>query len=114
MDQAEYARRLKKLIIQENANPDRYVFLSFASAEGFGGGCIVKARGPVTARIRAMRAGLRPQGCQTYATELNDQSVPGVEYHNRLLSLEECHAIFPGSSLVRDMTDDEIKNSKPC
>ena len=62
MTDEERDRRIAELITQEHQAPQRWWYLSFASAEGFLGVCWVKAGGLVTAAQVAHACGINPGG----------------------------------------------------
>ena len=90
MTPEEFARRKKELLDQEAAQPERLMWLSFATDTKFLGGVYVMARGFIHAIDKAHQLGINPGG-QVQGHDVPDENAARVkpEWRDRLLSKAE-------------------------
>ena len=90
MTPEKFAQRKKELLAQEASQPERLMWLSFATETQFLGGVYVVAQGFIHAIDKTYQLGINPGG-QVRAHDVPDENAARVraEWRNRLLSKAE-------------------------
>lgn len=92
--------RVAEVIAEEQAEPLRWWYLSFAG-ETFNGACIVKAQGIATAVIVCSLLDINPGG-EVLGVPMPEESVPPEQYRDRLLSKSDIQEFWPDSKTIRE------------
>jgi hypothetical protein len=101
--------RVAALLLAEEAEPEGWWYLSFATSEGFLGGVFVKARGPATANRRTHRLGVNPGG-EVMMCKLDPAAPePAPDMVDRLLSRREIEGRMGAGETVTRMPDGTVK-----
>jgi len=107
MNQEQFKQRRAELLTQEYAEPERWMYLSFAD-ETFHGAVVIKAHGLTDAITRTHALNINPGG-QVFGVDMPDDILASVPETNRqrLLSAEEIKAMWPDAKSIREHEEDE-------
>jgi hypothetical protein len=106
--------RIRKLVKEEQDQPERMWYLSFADERGFLGGIIIKAHGFTEAMIKSHAMKINPGG-EVQGCVIPEEHIPPKEYHNRLLTKEQFESFWgkmrknPGVLTVDPGTEDRVE-----
>lgn len=93
MTMQERQRRALVLEAEERKGPLGLWYLSFASEEGFLGGCVVEAYGINTAITKAHELGINPGG-EVMSMEIDPTKLAAGDFRNRLLNKAQLTEVF--------------------
>lgn len=104
--------RLECILLAEvelHEEPERTWYLSFASDDGFVGAVVLKAHGPVTARIKVSRLGIQIKG-EMIAFAIPERVIPEPQFFDKLLCKEEVALAFASSGgVINTRTGERIE-----
>lgn len=103
MSDEQFRDRVAQLFANESAEPMRWVYLSFADADGFRGGCVVEAKGIIGAVARCNVLGINPGG-EVMLADIPDEVLASIpdDAKDVLLSRERLREVF---GKLRSMKD---------
>lgn len=106
LTQEQFRKRTTELLKQEESEPLRWWYLSFAD-KTFLGGVVVRAQGMVGARLMLPLHGIQSPGGEMAAFPIPDDAVPPNKYHNRLLTKVEIQEFWPDAKTIREHEAEE-------
>jgi len=96
---------------ERESGEEAWWYLSFADSV-FHGAIVVRAFGPITARIRVGDLGLAPKG-EMLAMRIEEGLLPPIEFRDRLLDKCELNAAFAESGGAVKMSTGEAVEAAP-
>ena len=103
MNRQQWIERVSAALKEEQSQPERWIYLSFATRDGetFRGGLIVYVHGITHGALKAEELGINPGG-QIMARDVPPERLPPESFRNRLLSKEDIKEIWPDAIQVRE------------
>lgn len=96
----EWHRRVSAHLRQEESQPYRWWYLSYADDTGFRGAVVVRARGFIGATMLANSLRISPGG-ECRGQDFRPECVPAAHLTNRLLTMEDLKREFGEENVVR-------------
>lgn len=111
MDKDAFVKRTVEVLAEESVQPEEWYYLSFAG-EKFNGGCIVRARGLLSAVSECNRLKINPHG-EVVGAPIPDEHLPAEKYRNRLLTKEDIQEFWPDAKSAREWDEEENEVHEP-